>query len=57
MYKTIEVPEDIKRVTHYKAEDEVDPADAGMSKKGVEAIWSAVEDLYRTGIHPAISFC
>jgi CubicO group peptidase (beta-lactamase class C family) len=28
-----------------------------MSKRGVESIWSAVEDLYRTGIHPAISFC
>ncbi len=57
MYIKIKVPEEIKSVTSYKPEDEVDPADAGMSKRGVESIWSAVEDLYRTGIHPAISFC
>ena len=57
LYKTIKVPKELRSVTSYKPEDEVEPADAGMSKKGVEAIWSAVEDLYRTGIHPAISFC
>ena len=57
MYIKINVPEEIESVTSYKPEDEVDPADAGMSKRGVESIWSAVEGLYRTGIHPAISFC
>ncbi len=57
MYNTIRVPEDVRSVTHYRPEDEVEPADAGMSKKGVGAIWSAVEGLYRTGIHPGISLC
>ena len=57
LYKTIKVPKELRSVTSYKPENEVEPADAGMSEKGVEAIWSAVEDLYRTGIHPAISFC
>ena len=57
MYIRIKVPKELKSVTSYKPEDEVDPADAGMSKRGVESIWSAVENLYRTGIHPAISFC
>ena len=57
MYIKIKVPKELERVTSYKPEDEVDPVDAGMSKRGVESIWSAVEDLYRTGIHPAISFC
>ena len=57
MYIKINVPKELESVTSYKPEDEVDPADAGMSKMGVESIWSAVEDLYRTGIHPAISFC
>lgn len=57
LYKTINVPEELKSVTSYRSEDEVEPADAGMNRSGVEAIWSAVEDLYRTGIHPAISFC
>lgn len=57
MYIKINVPKELESVTSYKPEDEVNPADAGMSKRGVESIWSAVEDLYRTGIHPAISFC
>jgi CubicO group peptidase (beta-lactamase class C family) len=57
LYKTIKVPKELKSITSYNPEDEVDPADADMSKRGVESIWSAVEDLYRTGIHPAISFC
>ncbi len=57
MYIKIKVPKELNSVTSYKPEDEVDPADAGMSKRGVESIWSAVEDFYRTGIHPAISFC
>ncbi len=57
LYKTIKVPKELSSVTSYKPEDEVEPADAGMSKKGVEAIWSTIEDLYQTGIHPAISFC
>lgn len=57
MYTKIKVPKKLERVTSYKPEDEVDPADAGMSKRGVESIWVAVENLYRTGIYPAISFC
>ena len=57
LYKIIKVPKDLRSVTSYKPEDEVEPADVGMSRKGVEAIWSSVEALYRTGIHPAISFC
>lgn len=57
VYRTIKVPRDVRSVTSYKPKDEVEPTVAGMTRKGVEAIWSAVEDLYRTGIHPAISFC
>jgi CubicO group peptidase (beta-lactamase class C family) len=57
LYKIIKVPKDLRSVTSYNPEDEVEPAEAGMSRKGVVAIWSAVEALYRTGIHPAISFC
>jgi hypothetical protein len=31
---TFKVPKKLKRVTRYKPEDEADPADAGMSKRG-----------------------
>ena len=56
-YKAIHVPRDLSLVTSYKPTDEVNPVEAGMSRKGVHAIWRGVEELYRTGIHPAISFC
>lgn len=55
--KTIRVPDNLARVTSYKPDEEVNPAEAGMSRDGVQAIWSSVENLYRSGIHPAISFC
>ncbi len=52
LYKIIKVPKDLRSVTSYNPEDEVEPAEAGMSRKGVVAIWSAVEALYRTGDSP-----
>lgn len=55
--KTIRVPDDLGRVTSYKPDEEVNPIEADMSREGVQAIWAGVENLYRSGIHPAISFC
>lgn len=36
---------------------EVDPGEVGMTRDNVEAIWEAARNLYRSGIHPAISLC
>ena len=55
--KSIRVPDDLSSVTSYKPDEEVSPVEAGMRQEGVQAIWAGVEDLYRSGIHPAISFC
>lgn len=55
--KTVFVPQDLSPVTRFDPAEEADPAEAGLTRAGVDAIWSAVTDLYRTGIHPAISFC
>jgi len=55
--KTIRIPDDLTSVTSYKLADEVNPSEAGMSQEEVQALWAGVEDLYRSGIHPAISFC
>ncbi|MFN3532032.1 MAG: serine hydrolase domain-containing protein [Candidatus Brocadia sp.] len=55
--KTIRVPDDLTSVTSYKPAEEVNPSEVGMSHEDVHAIWAGVEDLYRSGIHPAISFC
>lgn len=36
---------------------ETDPTEVGMTQDNVEEIWKAVQSLYRSGIHPAISLC
>lgn len=52
----ISVPNDLSEITVYHPEEEVDPLSVGMTTHGVRNIWSAVEDLYRTGLYPALSF-
>mgnify|MGYP000427511772 CR=1 FL=1 len=36
---------------------EVEPHQVQMTDADIAAIWSSVEDLYRTGLHPAIGLC
>ncbi len=55
--RTIRVPDDLASVTSYDPADEADPADAGMTREGVDEIWASVENLYRTGVYPGITFC
>jgi CubicO group peptidase (beta-lactamase class C family) len=49
------IPKDLESVTTIGVE--ADPADVGMTAAGVERIWKAVRNLYRSGIHPAIALC
>lgn len=49
------IPKDLESVTSYA--DEADPHEVGMTTDNVEAIWKAVQNLYRSGIHPAIALC
>ena len=44
-------------MTSVRAEAETDPRAVGVEPAGVERIWAAVEQLYRSGIHPAIQLC
>lgn len=39
------------------ADRERHAAASGLSSQAIDAIWSAVEALYRSGAYPAISFC
>lgn len=55
--KTIRVPDDLTSVTSYNPAEEADPPEVGMSQEEIHNIWAGVEDLYLSGIHPAISFC
>lgn len=49
------IPQDLDAVTTVAAE--TDPADVGLARDDVEAIWDSVRSLYRSGIHPAIALC
>jgi CubicO group peptidase (beta-lactamase class C family) len=51
------VPKDLSEVTTINDAAEVDPRSVGVDAKAVNAIWQAVERLYRSGIHPAIQLC
>jgi CubicO group peptidase (beta-lactamase class C family) len=50
-----DVPEDLAAATSIAAEDERNPERVGMTREGVEAIWTSVEKIYATGMHPGIS--
>jgi CubicO group peptidase (beta-lactamase class C family) len=54
---TCRVPADLSGVTTVDFASETVPEAAGFRPGQVEAIWSAVEGLYETGISPAITFC
>jgi len=49
------VPRDLDAVTTIG--DEVDPAEVDMTTDGVERIWADARNLYRSGIHPALTLC
>jgi CubicO group peptidase (beta-lactamase class C family) len=50
-----EVPENLAGITTSATGEERDPERAGMTREGVDAIWSSVERLYAAGMHPGIS--
>lgn len=49
------IPKDLSAVTTIGPEE--DPRGARTPRAMIERIWSAVEQLYRTGTHPAIQVC
>ncbi len=51
----VRVPRDLATVTLIDHAAECQPAAAGLSEQGLARIWHAVESLYRTGVHPAIT--
>jgi CubicO group peptidase (beta-lactamase class C family) len=50
-----DIPADLDDVTTIAWKEEADPAAAGMTRAGVDAIWDAAERLYATGMHPGLS--
>lgn len=56
-FRAVDVSDNIADVTHIDEASEVDALAAHMSHSSINVIWSAVEDLYRSGMYPGLSFC
>lgn len=57
LYSKIPTPKELSVITRYDSNEETHPCDVELSNSAVDRIWTSVEDLYRTGMSPAISFC
>ncbi len=55
-FNRIDVPQDLSDRLSIAAH-EADPESTGLQRRQVEAIWQAVEQLYRSGVFPALTFC
>ncbi len=53
---TIQIPDDISPVTRI-ALDECPEHELFLAKPSKSRIWNAVEDLFRSGVYPAVTFC
>ena len=53
--RRVKVPAHVGEVTTIDADAECDAKDVGLDALRVEAIWNAVEDLYRSGLQPAMT--
>lgn len=51
------VPRDLASVTRTRPGVEVPATEVRMPADAVDRIWTAVERVYRTGIHPAMALC
>ena len=56
-FRNIDFPENLASITDIDEKGEVDAQEAGLTHGDVNAIWSAVEDFYRTGLYPGLSVC
>ncbi|MDD9892115.1 MAG: serine hydrolase [Gammaproteobacteria bacterium] len=53
----VRIPNDLTTVTTLNRESEVAPNSVDLSDRAVANIWSDVEDVYRSGAYPAVTFC
>jgi CubicO group peptidase (beta-lactamase class C family) len=49
------VPRDLAAIS--SRADETPPREVGLSRGAIERIWKQAEELYRTGLHPAVQLC
>jgi len=51
------IPATLESVTTIRHEAEVDPCSVGVEPEAIDRVWTAAENLYRSGIHPALALC
>ena len=56
-FRAVDSVDNLVDVTDIDEASEEDALRADISHASVNRIWSAVEDLYRTGMYPGVSFC
>jgi CubicO group peptidase (beta-lactamase class C family) len=53
--RRIRVPRELEPITSIA--DEADPEAVGLERETIERIWRSAVDLYRSGVHPALTLC
>lgn len=53
--RRVAVPENLASVTTIDTEAEQDPRLVGLTSAGIEQMWSSVETLYRSELHPSVT--
>ena len=53
--RRIRIPDDLEPITSIA--DEADPEPLGLPRATIEHIWKGAVDLYRSGVHPALTLC
>ena len=53
--RRVRLPRDLDAITTRGRE--ADPAEAGMTREGVDRIWGSALSLFRSGVYPALTLC
>ncbi len=53
--RRIRIPDELEPIISIA--DEADPEPLGLPRETVERIWDAAVELYRSGVHPALTLC
>jgi CubicO group peptidase (beta-lactamase class C family) len=53
--RRIHIPPELEPITSIA--DEADPEPLGIPRETIEHIWAGAVDLYRSGVHPALTLC
>jgi CubicO group peptidase (beta-lactamase class C family) len=57
VFNTVDVPEHLSDITDLDRGREVNPGSVALDAAAVDNIWTAAQDLYRTGVYPLLSLC